>query len=227
MKALLAKLRAPKASGAKAQPAMAGAPRARAAKRPARRPARRALWVIAGLFMASGLVRAADGAQGLSAEILSRAAEGALVEAAAPPPGPCAAPPDLEALFSELRAREARVAEQEKALEGRERAAAIAGEEIALQLADLQAAEAALAATLARAETAAEDDLARLTQVYENMKPKEAAPLFEQMDPGFAAGFLGRMRPDAAAAIMAGLSPPAAYSISVILAGRNAAAPTQ
>ena len=45
------------------------------------------------------------------------------------------------------------------------------------------------------------------------------------MEPDFAAGFLGRMRPDAAAAVMAGLTPETAYSISVILAGRNATAP--
>jgi flagellar motility protein MotE (MotC chaperone) len=57
------------------------------------------------------------------------------------------------------------------------------------------------------------------------MKPKDAAALFEEMDPGFAAGFLGRMRAVAAASVMAGLSPQTAYSVSVIMAGRNANAP--
>ena len=74
---------------------------------------------------------------------------------------------------------------------------------------------------------AVENDLAALTSVYENMKPKEAAPLFEAMDPVFAAGFLARMRPEVAAGIMAKLSPDAAYSISVILAGRNANVPRE
>ncbi|MEP4475030.1 MAG: hypothetical protein ABJ024_08265, partial [Lentilitoribacter sp.] len=78
---------------------------------------------------------------------------------------------------------------------------------------------------MALANTAAEDDLVRLTAVYENMKPKDASALFEQMEPGFAAGFLGRMRADAAAGILSGLSPQVAYSISVILAGRNADIP--
>ncbi len=45
------------------------------------------------------------------------------------------------------------------------------------------------------------------------------------MAPEFAAGFLGRMRPDAAAAVLAGLKPDKAYSISVMIAGRNATAP--
>jgi flagellar motility protein MotE (MotC chaperone) len=47
------------------------------------------------------------------------------------------------------------------------------------------------------------------------------------MTPEFAAGFMARMRPDAAAAIMAGLEPATAYSISVVIAGRNARVPTE
>jgi flagellar motility protein MotE (MotC chaperone) len=91
----------------------------------------------------------------------------------------------------------------------------------------LKEAETSLTATMALASSAAEDDLTQLTAVYENMKPKEAAQVFAAMDPKFAAGFLGRMRTDAAAAIMAGLEPDTAYAISVLLAGRNAAAPTE
>ncbi|KIN65935.1 hypothetical protein Z945_982 [Sulfitobacter noctilucae] len=89
----------------------------------------------------------------------------------------------------------------------------------------LEEAEANLRRTLSLTDGAAEDDLARLTAVYENMKPKDAAALFATMEPDFAAGFLGRMRPDYAAAVMTGLPPDVAYSISVILAGRNANAP--
>ena len=95
------------------------------------------------------------------------------------------------------------------------------------RLVELQSAEAALAATMTRAETAADADVARLVAVYEAMKPKEAAALFSEMEPQFAAGFLGRMKPEAAAAVMAGLPPKTAYSFSVLLAGRNAAAPRE
>lgn len=95
------------------------------------------------------------------------------------------------------------------------------------KIAALETAERALSATLALADGASESDLGRLTSVYENMKPKDAAALFETMDPAFAAGFLARMRPETAAGIMAGLSPQVAYKISVILAGRNAAVPTE
>ena len=80
---------------------------------------------------------------------------------------------------------------------------------------------------MATADKAAENDIGRLTAVYENMKPDQAAALFRLMEPSFAAGFLGRMRPDSAAAILAGLEPDLAYSISVVLAGRNADVPRE
>ncbi|MEP5731459.1 MAG: hypothetical protein ABJL67_19045 [Sulfitobacter sp.] len=128
-------------------------------------------------------------------------------------------------LLTALKEREKRVIEREKQLEMRGKALAVADIEITKRLETLEIAEANLRATLSLADGAAEDDLARLTTVYESMKPKDAAALFETMEPDFAAGFLGRMRPDAAASVMAGLSPDVAYSISVILAGRNANVP--
>ena len=93
------------------------------------------------------------------------------------------------------------------------------------KMAELVEVEAALRETLSLADGASEADLSRLTSVYEQMKPKEAAALFETMDPAFSAGFMARMRPDAAAGILAKLSPQAAYSISAILAGRHALVP--
>ncbi|MFK7834719.1 MAG: MotE family protein [Sulfitobacter sp.] len=128
-------------------------------------------------------------------------------------------------LLSSLRERERRVKEREAQIEMRNKALIVADAEISKRLNTLEVAEANLRQTLALADGAAEDDLARLTSVYESMKPKDAAALFETMEPDFAAGFLGRMRPDAAASVMAGLPPDVAYSISVILAGRNAKAP--
>jgi flagellar motility protein MotE (MotC chaperone) len=136
----------------------------------------------------------------------------------------CPAPP--EALAEALSAREARLALREGTLADRIAALSLAEAAIEQRLAALTEAEEALSATLALADGAAESDLGRLTTVYEAMKPKEASDLFSAMDPEFAAGFLGRMRPDAAAAILAGMDPKAAYAISLLLAGRNALAPT-
>lgn len=132
-----------------------------------------------------------------------------------------------DGVMAALREREDRVIAREAALLDREQAIALAGNQIEEQIAALAAAEQSLAGMIAMAETAAAGDLERLTAVYENMKPADAAQLFENMDPAFSAGFMALMSPESAAAIMGGLTPETAYSISVILAGRNATAPTE
>lgn len=133
---------------------------------------------------------------------------------------------DVGTLLRALQEREARVQQMETEIERRAKALDVAQTEVERRLEALQQAEEQLQSTLARASTAAEDDLVRLTSVYENMKPAEAAELFATMEPAFAAGFLARMRPDIAAEVLSGLEPQTAYSISAILAGRNANAPT-
>lgn len=135
--------------------------------------------------------------------------------------------PDVGALLGALQEREARVQAREQAIADRLQALRVAEAQLSERLAELEAAETSLSDTLAMAETANDDDIMRLTAVYENMKPANAAGLFEQMAPEFAAGFLVRMRPEAAAGIFAGLEPTTAYSISAIIAGRNANAPTE
>lgn len=134
---------------------------------------------------------------------------------------------DVQVVLTKLLRREARVKQREEALQDREKALEIADRAIEVRLIALQEAEEALRETLAVADKAAEKDLTRLTDVYQNMKPKDAAALFETMDPTFAAGFLSRMPPDTAAGVLAGLSPEAAYTISVVMAGRNATAPRE
>ena len=133
----------------------------------------------------------------------------------------------VEKLLEIIMNREKEEEEREKDIQRRERKIQVAKEEVKEQLSALENAEKQLRATIALANSAAEDDLTRLTSVYESMKPKVAAALFEEMDPEFAAGFLARMKPDAAASIMTGLTSQRAYSISVVLAGRNAETPTQ
>ena len=97
--------------------------------------------------------------------------------------------------MTELLRREKRLKQREEALEEKEKALEIAHGAIETRLAVLQQAEQDLRETLALANKAAETDLTRLTDVYQNMKPKDAAALFETMDPSFAAGFLSRMPP--------------------------------
>ena len=181
------------------------------------------LKLIALLLIASALVRVAGGAgEAIALATPEVAAPGGETVANSKE---CEVPEDMHALLDAFQARDARLTAQEDAMRVRRDALELAEAEIARQMAALAAADEALRSTIAVADGAAEGDVTQLTAVYENMKPKDAAALFEEMDPDFAAGFLGRMRPEAAAGIMAGLSPDAAYTISVVLAGRNARAP--
>ena len=194
-----------------------------------RKAGRGVLFLIAGFFLASGLLRLGSGTGSAIAREMQAISHSEVKREEAEPvaPAACETGEGIGELFTALKKREARVAAQEEALAERLQILAAAEEGAKRNLAALSAAEQQLKATMALADSAAEDDLSRLTTVYENMKAKDAAKLFEEMDPQFSAGFLGRMRPDAAAAIFAGLSPAKAYSISVILAGRNAEVPTE
>nr|WP_246534578.1 hypothetical protein [Aliiroseovarius lamellibrachiae] len=196
----------------------------KAKKERSRKPTSRgALWVIAALFVASGVLRLGDHGVAIAKEVAS------LVD---PSNGPmthdatCKTEDDIARVLAVLQEREDALNKREGALRDRLQAVSVAESQIQLNMAALVEAENSLKATMALADGAAENDLSQLTQVYESMKAKQAIPLFAQMDPQFAAGFLGRMRSESAAQIMAGLDPQKAYAISVILAGRNANVPT-
>ena len=195
-------------------------------KKKRRSNGRGSILLISSLLIGSALLRLGFGAGSAIAEgdfasqlLLPK------VKAETEDPAQTSTTVEVGSLLNALKNREIRVAEQEEKLKIKAKALEVAQIEIERRLDALKQAEERLGATLARAETAAEDDLVRLTTVYENMKPKEAAALFEAMEPEFAAGFLARMRPEIAAKIMSGLDPQAAYSISAIFAGRNALAP--
>ena len=187
-----------------------------------RRPQRGVLVILAALFLFSGVLRF-----GLQAghAIAREQSPADMASASKEPMATCTSSDDLRATLALFKEREAAISAREAEIADRVQALNVAEGQIRGRLEELQQAEAELRSLLVIADEAAESDIARLTAVYESMKPKDAAALFEQMAPEFAAGFLGRMRPDAAAGVMTGLTPETAYTISVILAGRNANAP--
>jgi flagellar motility protein MotE (MotC chaperone) len=197
-------------------------------KKPRKRASRGALIILAFVFILSAGARIVSGTGAAIARELTE-----LSQAGSPTNLPsnasqqCETDETLAFLLDDLRAREALIEGQELELDRKMKAFELARSQISESMLALEQAESRLASTMSVAKDASEGDLAKLTAVYENMKPKEAAALFEQMSPDFAAGFLGRMRSDAAATIMAGLKPETAYSVSVILAGRNANAPSE
>lgn len=202
-----------------------GVARQRLARKPGkrRRFGRNGLLAIALMLALSGLLRLG----GEAGQAFASGSERVASEAGDAAVADCSTADDIAVVLAALDEREARVATRESDLADRLQALAVAETQIQRNMVALEEAETRLSSTMARASTAAEEDLQRLTAVYENMKPKQAAPVFAAMDPKFAAGFLGRMRPDAAAAILAGLDPETAYAISALLAGRNANVPTE
>ena len=174
------------------------------------------LTFLACLLLASGLIR---GGTGIS---LAQARQAELPDTQ---PMDCPAPP--QAVIDTLKRREERISLREDALARSQAALEMSAGVLDRRMTELQDAEERLSLTMSRAAGAAEEDLARLTLVYEAMRPQEAARLFDKMDSQFAAGFLSRMQPASAGAIMAGMSNESAYAASVLLASRNAAAPRQ
>lgn len=193
-------------------------------KMPRRGGALRPLMILAALCVTSAGLRIADGSgAAIAREVSALNPYAPLVQATE------SDAPDSQttAILEALRAREEQLDRREAELAALRVSLTEAEARIASQLADLAQAESSLRAALDLAEGAAAADVDRLTQMYERMKPKEAAILFETMAPDFAAGFLGRMNPEAAAAILAGLSPDVAYSLSAILAGRHVGVPKE
>lgn len=201
-------------------------------KRRAARVGRGSLSIIACLLIGSALVRVTAGAD----EAWAKAEEHfQKPETQDSPPQVsaqdtrevCKGDAEIVEMLAAFDDREKQLSRREERLKERLDALAIADREVTARMTQLQQIEQELSRTLAIADQAAERDISKLVSVYENMKSKDAAALFEEMDPNFAAGFLSRMNPEAAAGVMAGLSPSTAYTISVVLAGRNAEAPKE
>lgn len=192
-----------------------------------KRARRGTLHVIGGLMVMSAIVRVMGAGQAYAEADIAPAAGPVVSDVSKETSTEPLSATDNAALLQAMQQREARLAEKEAQMADRMQALRLAEKEASERVAAMTAAEESLKSTIALADVAAENDIARLVAVYENMKPKEAAALFSQMTPDFAAGFLGLMNPVVAAQILSLVSPESAYSISVVLAGRNAGVPTQ
>ncbi|SPF81103.1 MotE family protein [Pseudoprimorskyibacter insulae] len=179
------------------------------------------LTLLGAVFIASGGLRLAVQDVALIADASTQNAAGAQHEQQGKPEQ-CQTDEDLQRVLDALLEREELVAISEKQIKQRLSAVAMMEGEAQDRLKEAELAEENLQKTMTLSQAIAEDDLARLTSVYERMKPKSAAALFQEMQPEFAAGFIARMKPDSAAAVLASLDARSAYAISVVLAGRNA-----
>lgn len=201
------------------------------AARTARRPSRalpRALALVAFCFLASILLRLGERGAAIAEDqpALQIPPVPSALTTAYPTPG-CVPPEGTAALLTAIRDREAQLQSRSRSLDEREQVLAVARAKIEEQITALTDAERRLGETLALADKAAEQDVARLVDVYEAMKPAAAAQIFATMDVAFAAGVLARMAPERAGAVLSGIPAERAYAISVQLAGRNLDVPTE
>lgn len=139
----------------------------------------------------------------------------------------CAPGGDADALLASIREREAQLDAEQARLADRQQTLNVAEAKLAEQLAAFETAQKGLEETLALADSAAERDIERMTIVYENMKPSQAAPIFERMDVSFAAGILVRMKPEIAAQVLSGMNADSAYAVTLTIASRNSGVPTE
>lgn len=188
------------------------------------RRAPRATHIIMSCLLISAVIRLGTGGMAIAQEIAMRAEEPPIALAPLAPRKPEI---QVGSLLESIRTRQEQLTQREVEIGERQLVLNMVEQQIAQQLVVLKQAEQKLANTLAIADSAAENDLAQLTSVYEKMKTKNAAEIFGTMEISFAAGFLSRMKPESAAGILSEMPPTSAYSISVIMAGKNARAPTE
>lgn len=180
--------------------------------------------IILSCLLISAVIRLGTGGVALAEELATNVAEPALASAQFAELTP---DPEVSSLLKSIRIRQEQLSQREREITERQLELNLVEQRIAQQLVVLKQAEQKLADTLSIADSAAEKDLKQLTAVYEKMKAKNAAEIFGTMEISFAAGFLSRMKPEFAAGILSEMPPNAAYSISVVMAGKNANAPTE
>ncbi len=128
-----------------------------------------------------------------------------------------------DALLLAIRERSKSLDAQTVRVEDRIRILEIIEKRVEDRLTELQKNNDELSSLIAFADEAAKQDIALLSKMYEQMKPKKAAEIFNKMDPTFAAGFLTEMNSESAALVLTNMTTDKAYEASMIIASRNAA----
>ncbi len=89
------------------------------------------------------------------------------------------------------------------------------------QMRVIKIAKASLKDEVNNRQSLANKDIVYLTQMYQSMKPKQAAKIFNEMDVNFAAGILREIKSSQAGLILSNMSSRKAYRISILIASKN------
>lgn len=153
----------------------------------------------------------------------------AAVPFAPPPPSAPAQPAPQQPRPENPAARHADLDAQEAALRQRQSVIAAADQKLEQRIAELKALQAQLEKEQAGRNAAEERHWDNLVQLYQRMKPREAARILDGMDTTVVVALIARMKQLRAAPILAAMSPERARDVTSGLAQHQAegAGPTQ
>lgn len=140
---------------------------------------------------------------------------------ALPTPRPEAMTESELELLQSLAARRETLDARERSLDQRAALLEVAEQRIDEKMSELQALRAQLQALLVEVDEQEEAHLASLVEIYENMRPGDAANIFDGLEMDVLISVLDRMREQKAAAILASMSAERARSVTSELAMRQ------
>lgn len=129
-------------------------------------------------------------------------------------------PGDIE-LLQQLAARRAELDARERDLATREQALELVEGRVAERIAQLKTLQETVEALVATHDEAQEAKLASLVKIYQNMKPKDAAPIFDELEPTILLDVIERMKEAKVAPILALMNPDRARAVTQDLARRR------
>ncbi|MDO8289007.1 MAG: hypothetical protein Q7T44_07290 [Parvibaculum sp.] len=122
------------------------------------------------------------------------------------------------AVLGSLTARREEIEKRAKDFETREQLLAAAEKRVEERISELKALEVKINSQIAQSDKANEERLKGVVQMYETMKPKDAARIFERLDMGVLVDVTKRMSPRKLAAVLSSMDPAAAQDLTVELA---------
>ncbi len=122
------------------------------------------------------------------------------------------------AVLGSLTERREAIEKQAKDVETREQLLNAAEKRVEARIAELKALETKINGQIAASDAANEERLKGVVQMYETMKPKDAARIFERLDMGVLVDVTKRMSPRKLSAVLSAMDPVAAQDLTVELA---------
>ena len=122
------------------------------------------------------------------------------------------------AVLGSLAARREEIEQRAKDFDLREQLLAAAEKRVEERIVELKALEAKINSQIAATDEQNEERLKSVVQMYETMKPKDAARIFERLDMGVLLDVSKRMNPRKMSAVLAVMDPVAAQDLTVELA---------